>query len=67
VTPLHSSCELLIELLDAKKAFCDLFEYFDADTAEISEDDSLWALATSRAVVDAVEQLLEPNPPALFQ
>jgi hypothetical protein len=42
-------------------------QYFDPDSAEISEDDSVWALATSRAVVDGVEQLLESNPPALFQ
>jgi hypothetical protein len=41
-------------------------QYFDPDSAEISEDDSLWALATSRAVVDAVEQLLESNPPELL-
>lgn len=40
-------------------------QYFDPDSAEISEGDSLWALATSRAVVDAVEQLLESNPPEL--
>jgi hypothetical protein len=41
-------------------------QYFDPHSAEITEDDSVWALATSRAVVYAVEQLLESNPPELF-
>jgi HEPN domain len=41
-------------------------QYFDPDSAEISEDDSRWALEISRAVVEAVEHLLESDPPALF-
>jgi hypothetical protein len=41
-------------------------QYFDPDSAEISEEDSLWALATSRAVVEAVEVLLASSPPPLF-
>jgi hypothetical protein len=41
-------------------------QYFDPDSPEISEDDSRWALTISRAVVEAVEHLLESDPPALF-
>lgn len=33
---------------------------------EISSDDAAWALATARAVVDAVERLLATDPPDLF-
>ena len=39
---------------------------FDPSSAEISSDDAAWALATARAVVDAVEQLLAIDPPELF-
>jgi uncharacterized protein (UPF0332 family) len=41
-------------------------QYFDPSSAEISADDSAWALATARTVVGAVEQLLATDPPSLF-
>ena len=41
-------------------------QYFDPSSAEISRDDVAWALSTARAVVEAVERLLETDPPELF-
>ena len=41
-------------------------QYFDPSSAEISADDSAWALSTARTVVEAVEQLLATDPPDLF-
>lgn len=41
-------------------------QYFDPSSPEISGDDAAWALATARAVVDAVELLLATDPPDLF-
>lgn len=41
-------------------------QYFDPASAELSADDSVWALATSRTVVEAVERLLATDPPQLF-
>lgn len=41
-------------------------QYFDPSSAEISADDSLWALGKARAVVDAVERLLATAPPGLY-
>ncbi len=41
-------------------------QYFDPTSAEISVDDSVWALATARAVVEAVEHVLATDPPELF-
>ena len=41
-------------------------QYFDPSSAEISADDSVWALVTSRAVVEAVERLLATDPPEVF-
>lgn len=41
-------------------------QYFDPSSAEISVDDSLWALGKARAVVDAVERLLATDPPGLY-
>ena len=41
-------------------------QYFDPSSAEISADDSLWALGKARAVVDAVERLLATDPPGLY-
>jgi len=41
-------------------------QYFDPSTAEISRDDAVWALTTSRKVVEEVEQLLVTDPPEVF-
>jgi hypothetical protein len=41
-------------------------QYFDPSSAEISADDSAWALSTARTVVEAVERLLATDPPGLF-
>ena len=41
-------------------------QYFDPSSAEISPDDAAWALATARAVVEAVERLLTTEPPDRF-
>jgi uncharacterized protein (UPF0332 family) len=41
-------------------------QYFDPFSAEISADDSTWALSTARTVVEAVERLLASDPPSLF-
>ncbi len=41
-------------------------QYFDPSSAEISVDDSTWALTTARTVVGAVEHLLATDPPELF-
>ena len=41
-------------------------QYFDPSGPEITADDSVWALATSRAVAEAVALLLETDPPELF-
>ena len=41
-------------------------QYFDPSGAEISSDDAAWALATARAVVAAVGQLLATDPPDLY-
>lgn len=41
-------------------------QYFDPSSAEISSDDAAWALATARAVANAVEQLLATDPPDVF-
>jgi hypothetical protein len=40
--------------------------YFVPSSAEISADDSTWALSTARTVVEAVERLLASDPPSLF-
>lgn len=42
-------------------------QYFDPSGADISADDSAWALSTARAVVEAVGRLLVADPPDLFQ
>ncbi len=41
-------------------------QYFDPSSAEVSADDSAWALSMARIVVDAVERLLAADPPDLF-
>ena len=41
-------------------------QYFDPSGAEISADDSAWALSTARTVVEAVGGLLSDHPPDLF-
>ena len=41
-------------------------QYFDPTAAEISADDSEWALRTARAVVEATGLLLASEPPDLF-
>lgn len=41
-------------------------QYFDPSSAEISAEDSEWALTTSQTVVEAVERLLATDPPELF-
>ncbi len=41
-------------------------QYFDPSSAEISADDSAWALTTARTVVEADERLLASDPPELF-
>ena len=41
-------------------------QYFDPSSAEISAEDSAWALSTARAVVAAVGSLLTVDPPDLF-
>jgi uncharacterized protein (UPF0332 family) len=41
-------------------------QYFDPSSAEISADDSAWALSTARTVVEAVAGLLAADPPELF-
>ena len=41
-------------------------QYFDPSSAEISADDSAWALATARTVVETVGRLLAADPPDLF-
>ncbi len=42
-------------------------QYFDPSSAEISADDSAWALSTARTVVEAVGTLLIADPPGLFE
>lgn len=42
-------------------------QYFDPTSAEISADDSAWALSTARSVVEAVGHLLAADPPGLFE
>jgi uncharacterized protein (UPF0332 family) len=42
-------------------------QYFDPSSAEISPEDSQWALATARSVVSAVGELLKTDPPTLFR
>jgi HEPN domain-containing protein len=42
-------------------------QYFDPSNAEVSADDSKWALSTARSVVDAVRELLSNDPPDLFE
>ena len=42
-------------------------QYFDPSSAEISADDSAWALSTARTVVETVEGLLSAEPPDLFE
>lgn len=41
-------------------------QYFDPSSAEISADDSTWALSNARTVVESVERLLASDPPSLF-
>ena len=41
-------------------------QYFDPSSAEISADDSAWALSTARTVVEKVGRLLATDPPGLF-
>ena len=41
-------------------------QYFDPSSAEISADDSAWAMSMAQTVVDAVERLLTADPPELF-
>ena len=41
-------------------------QYFDPSSAEISADDSAYALSTARTVVVAVGRLLAADPPDLF-
>ena len=41
-------------------------QYFDPSSAEISADDSAWALSMARTVVEAVGRLLAVDPPDLF-
>ena len=42
-------------------------QYFDPSSAEISAEDSAWALSTARTVVEAVGGLLAADPPDLFE
>jgi uncharacterized protein (UPF0332 family) len=42
-------------------------QYFDPSSAEISAEDSTWALSTARTVVGAVERLLAADPPDVFE
>ena len=42
-------------------------QYFDPTSAEISAEDSAWALSTARSVVEAVGQLLAVDPPGPFE
>ena len=42
-------------------------QYFDPSSAELSAEDSAWALSTARAVVEAVEGLLAADSPDLFE
>ena len=42
-------------------------QYFDPSSAEISAEDSAWALSTARVVVEAVGRLLAADPPDLFE
>lgn len=42
-------------------------QYFDPSSAEISADDSAWALSTALTVVEAVGGLLAADPPDLFE
>ena len=42
-------------------------QYFDLSSAEISAEDSAWALSTARTVVEAVALLLTADPPDLFK
>ena len=42
-------------------------QYFDPSNAEVSADDSEWALSTARSVVQAVADLLSNDPPDLFE
>ena len=42
-------------------------QYFDPASAEISAEDSAWALSTARTVVEAVGGLLAADPPDLFE
>ena len=42
-------------------------QYFDPSSAEISAEDSAWALSTARTVVETVEGLLAAEPPDLFE
>ena len=41
-------------------------QYFDPSSAEVSADDSAWAMSMAQTVVDAVERLLTADPPELF-
>ena len=42
-------------------------QYFDPSSAEISAEDSAWALSTARTVVEEVRQLLAADPPEPFE
>ena len=42
-------------------------QYFDPSSAEISAEDSAWALSTARTVVETVRDLLAADPPDLFE
>ena len=42
-------------------------QYFDPSGAEISAEDSAWALSTARTVVEEVRQLLAADPPEPFE
>ncbi len=42
-------------------------QYFDPSSAEISADDSAWALSMARNVVNAVGRLMASDPPDLFE
>lgn len=41
-------------------------QYFDPTNPEITLEDSAWAIATARAVVEAVDYVLSTDPPGLF-
>ena len=42
-------------------------QYFDPSSADISAEDSAWALSTARSVIEAVGGLLAADPPDLFE